>query len=136
MAHVQSTVPQDQQFLLRNAPLPTSDSVFPSDLASSALEKHCAAVQDAALQQAIAPKKAPRGPLKKRSPAVQEAGPSGVQVGASGSPVVPPGTSRQGSGPPPPPRKKKRRPKSDGPFPDGSNLPAQGGAGGKGRRRK
>ena len=134
VSQMPSTVPQDQLALLRNAVLPLSDSLFPSDLVATVVEKRRLALHDTALQRALHPSKIPRVPSRGRESVGSQPGTSGVAVGAAGSPVVPPGNaSRQTSTPPPAPRGRKKKKKSSDPFHRGSSLPVQGEAKGKGR---
>ena len=130
----QSTVPQDQVALLRNAVLPMSDSLFPSDLVALVVEKRRTAVQDAVLQQALVPKRIPRVSSKGRESVGQQPGTSGASTGAAGSPVVPRGGAPGSSAAPSSSsRSKRKKQKKSGPFSGGSSLPVQGGAKGKGR---
>ena len=131
---IPSTVPSDQVVLLRNARMPFSDYLLPSDGATTAVEKKRSALQDTLFQQALTTRRIPRVSSGSRVSKGTVAGTSGVPPGAGASPVVPPGKQKPSSNPSFRGRKRNRAKKSkENPFSADTKQPARQGGRGKGR---
>ena len=85
LSRLPALVPVGDAARLRLAPLPSSSHLFPKDLTLEVLQNKRVAETDAAVRQAIAPKRIPLVPQAQRNSSVQKTHP-----GAGVSPVVPP----------------------------------------------
>ena len=113
LSAVPSTVPEREVLQLRHAPLPSTSSIFPSDLLESAITEAHAALNDALVRESLHSSRIPR---KLVGVSGSSAGPKqgSSAVGAGVSPVVPrqqkpaPGPSSSGTA------SKKKKAKSKG----------------------
>ena len=138
MEKMSSLVPREHFIQLRNAPLPTSRYLFPTDLVEAALKAKYEASQHTLVYQAITASKIPRVSSKSRVSEGTKAGTSGLPPGAGVSPVVPPGT-KQGSSSGPAPNssgKKKQNKKKSSNFRGAGGRGAPSGGSGKGRGKR
>ena len=85
LTRLPALVPSEDAARLRLAPLPSDPHLFPKDLALEVLKNKRVAEKDAAIRQAIAPKRIPWVPKAQRNSSAQSTHP-----GAGVSPVVPP----------------------------------------------